>query len=156
MQIRLIVVGKTADTSMQLLIDDYLKRLQHYCNFKVEFVQPKGKKRTVNESELKKSEADVILKALNENSVLILLDEKGKRYSSEKFAIFLQKQMNAAPKDLVFCIGGAYGFEASIYNRAQAQLALSEMTFTHQMVRLVFVEQLYRAFTILKGESYHH
>jgi 23S rRNA (pseudouridine1915-N3)-methyltransferase len=156
MQIRLIVVGKTADPTMQLLIVDYISRLKHYCNFKIDLVQPKGKKKASNESELKKSEAEVILKSLNENSVLILLDEKGKQYSSENFAYFLQKHMNAAPKDLVFCIGGAYGFDDSIYSRSQAKLALSEMTFTHQMVRLIYVEQLYRAFTILKGENYHH
>lgn len=156
MQIRLLVVGKTADNTMQLLIEDYLKRLKHYCNFKMDFVQAKGKKKSANDTELKKQEAEAILNSLNEQSVLILLDEKGKSFSSEKFAGFLQKKMNAAPKDLVFCIGGAFGFDQSVYDRANSKVALSELTFTHQMVRLIFVEQLYRAFTILKGESYHH
>lgn len=156
MQIRLIVVGKTADSTMQFLIDDYLKRLKHYCNFKIDFVQTKSKKKSTNEAELKKQEAEMILNALNEQSVLFLLDEKGRNFSSEKFADFLQKKMNAAPKDLVFCIGGAFGFDQSVYDRANSKIALSELTFTHQMVRLIFVEQLYRAFTILRGESYHH
>lgn len=156
MQIRLLVVGKTSDNTLQLLIGDYIKRLKHYCDFKLEYVQAKNKKKVSSEAELKKLEAKLILNSLHTHSVLILLDEKGRDFTSNQLASFLQKQMNASPKDLVFCVGGAYGFDEEIYQRAKAKLALSKLTFTHQMVRLIFVEQLYRAFTILKGERYHH
>ncbi len=156
MKITLLVVGSTDSKPIKDLIEDYFQRLKYYIGFEIKTIQPKRKVKQQDSSALKKMEAEAILSHVAESSYLILLDEKGSSYSSEKFAAFLQKRLNAGGKELIFCIGGAYGFDQSVYQRANTQLALSKLTFTHQMVRLVFVEQLYRAFTILSGEKYHH
>ena len=109
-----------------------------------------------SKEKMKEAEAEIILKQLGTNEVMILLDEKGKQYTSNEFAGFLQKKMNSGFKSVCFVIGGAYGFSNTLYNKAVGKIALSKMTFTHEMARLFFIEQTYRAMTILKGEKYHH
>lgn len=156
MQIKLFVVGDTADKKIQKLIDEYCERLKHYIKFEIKTIVSKQKVKQFDTASLKRQEGEMILKQLKPSTTLILLDEKEKSFSSEGFATFLQKKLNSGGKEIVFCIGGAYGFDQQVYNRANTQISLSAMTFTHQMVRLIFVEQLYRAFTILKGEQYHH
>jgi len=156
MQIQLLVVGDTADKNIQKLIENYCGRIKHYAKFKVNTISTNRKVKQLNTMALKKLEGELIARHIKPSTYLILLDEKGESFSSEGFSAFLQKRLNSGIKEVVFCIGGAYGFDQQLYNRANASVSLSEMTFTHQMVRLVFVEQLYRAFTILKGEQYHH
>ena len=156
MNIRLLVIGKTADPNLQVLINDYSNRLSHYCNFSIQVSEPKLKKKHIDIESLKIEEGKHILKHIEKSTLLLLLDEKGKEFNSRGFAAHLQKRLNSGVKEIVFCIGGAYGFSQEVYDRANSKLALSQMTMTHQMVRLLFVEQLYRAFTILKGEKYHH
>lgn len=156
MNVRLLVVGKNQGDNLDSWLDDYVKRLNHYCNFSLTFIEPKIKKTKLDSGGLKALEGRHILDQISDSSFFILLDERGKEYSSIQFSQFIQKRLNAAPKEIVFCIGGAYGFSDEVYSRANAKLALSQMTLTHQMVRLLAVEQIYRAFTILKGEKYHH
>ena len=140
---------------MQQGLDEYVKRLRHYVDFSVEVIPDikAGKKAS---DELCKQEGDAILSRLELSDWLILLDEGGKSYTSRQFASQLQKWMNASPKRLVFVVGGAYGFTEAVRQRSNALLSLSQLTFTHQMVRPIFAEQLYRAFTILRGEKYHN
>lgn len=154
MKIRLICIGKTADKKIQSLMEDYLKRLKHYAKFSIEIIEYKKKKNDPNA--LRISEGEVILEKISSQTTLILLDELGDSFSSVKFSAFLQKRLNHSLHEIVFIIGGAYGFSEKVYERANYKIALSKMTFTHQMVRLIFIEQLYRAFTIIKGEKYHH
>jgi 23S rRNA (pseudouridine1915-N3)-methyltransferase len=136
------------------LIEEYVKRVAHYQKFSWHTLILKSRQK--EPLKILNEEGELILSNVPATADLILLDEKGKQYTSAKFAGFLQKRMNAAPREIIFCIGGAFGFSDALYARANAKVALSSMTFTHQMVRLVFMEQLYRAFTILKGEKYHH
>ena|SRR6185503_791823 len=144
-------IGKTNDPYIKEGFDVYRKRLTNYLNFEyLEIIPPKNKKSGIE------TERDEILKILKPNDVLILLDEKGKEFDSVGFSVFLQKKFNETNGSLIFLAGGAYGFHNDIYTRASDTIALSKMTFTHQMVRLIFIEQLYRAMTILKGEKYHH
>lgn len=155
MKIILLVVGKTSDKWIQTGIDTYRDRLRHYTQFELEVIADiKTGKR--NAEEVKRLEGEAILKQVQPGDQLVLLDEGGKQFSSSRFAAQLQKWMNAAPRRLVFVVGGAFGFSKEIENRANGKLSLSNMTFTHQMVRPFFVEQLYRAFTILRGEKYHN
>ena len=156
MKIKLIAIGKTDDKQLQQLINVYQKRLSHYINF--EFITIPDIKNTKNlsENQQKEKEGNLILKELTPTDQLILLDEKGKDFRSIEFSNFLQKKMNSGIKQLVFVIGGPYGFSKSIYQKAQSKVSLSKMTFSHQMIRLFMLEQLYRAFTILKNEPYHH
>ena len=156
MQITLLFIGKTTDKNIQELITEYQNRLQHYTKFKLVVLEPNKKKLPQDEKELRKLEGELILAEVNPSTTFILLDEKGKGYTSRSFATYIQKQLNTGGKELMFCIGGAYGFDEKVYERADGKIALSAMTFTHQMVRLIFVEQIYRAFTILRGEKYHH
>ncbi len=156
MHFKLLVIGKTADSNMETLINDYTKRLGHYCNFSMHVGEPKVKKKNLDHEDLKQEEGKLILTNINRASYLILLDEKGLEFNSNGFSKYLQKRLNTGQKEIVFCIGGAFGFSNEVYERANAKIALSQMTLTHQMVRLLFVEQLYRGFTILKGEKYHH
>lgn len=135
---------------------DYSKRLGHYIQFEMNVIPDIKNAKNLSETLQKKAEGDEILKRINASETLILLDENGKSYSSEKFSEFLQKKMNSGLKNLVFVIGGPYGFSDEIYDRANGKISLSSMTFSHQMVRLFFIEQLYRAFTILRNEPYHH
>jgi 23S rRNA (pseudouridine1915-N3)-methyltransferase len=156
MKVQFWVVGKTTDVYLLPGINDYLKRLRRYCQFDyVEFPAAKiGKNAT--EQETKNKEETAVLDRIEKSDFLVVMDEKGKEFSSKKFADFLSDHQMRGTKRLVFLIGGAYGFSDKIYKRSNSKIALSQMTFTHQMVRLIFTEQLYRAFTITKGEKYHH
>ncbi len=153
---KIIAIGKTTENYLQQGIDEYLKRLKNYPpEVSFEIVQPKIKSNKLSVEEIKKIEGAALLKAIPENAFLILLDEKGKQYSSVGFAEFLSHTV-MHHKNPVFLIGGAYGFSEEIYQKANVQISLSKMTFSHQMVRLFLIEQIYRAATILKGEKYHH
>ena len=156
MTIKLIAIGKTDSVSLQDLIKVYENRLKHYVRFELDIIPDIKNVKNLSETEQKEKEGELILKKLNATDVLILLDENGKQFGSVEFADFLQKKMNSGIKQLVLVIGGPYGFSDAIYTKAQAKISLSKMTFSHQMVRLFLVEQLYRAFTILKNEPYHH
>jgi len=156
MTIKLLAIGKTDQKHLQDLIDDYKKRLGFYITFKLDIIPDIKKVKNLNEAQQKLKEGELILKALSATDVLILLDENGKQFNSVEFSSYLQKHMNSGIKQLVFVIGGPYGFSKDMYSRARGKVSLSKMTFSHQMVRLFFVEQLYRGFTILKNEPYHH
>ena len=156
MQIKLLTIGKTDDKRLQSLIDDYQKRLGHYIKFEFDVVPDLKKVKHLSEEQQKQKEGQLILNKVTSSDVLILLDENGKQQDSVVFANYLQKHMNSGIKQLVFVIGGPYGFSEEVYARANGKISLSKMTFSHQMVRLFFVEQLYRAFTILRNEPYHH
>lgn len=156
MKITLIAIGKTEDKYLIEGIDKYLNRLKHYINFNLVIIPDVKNTKNLTEAQQKTKEAELISKQLNNSDIVVLLDEKGKKYSSVQFSQYLNKQMVGSVQNLVFIIGGPYGFDESIYKRANSSISLSDMTFSHQMVRLFFVEQLYRAFTILKNEPYHH
>lgn len=156
MQIKLIVVGKTNKKYLIEGEQEYEKRLKHYVRFEEEVIPELKKVKNLSESEIKEKEGGLILSKLTNADYLVLLDENGKEYNSVGFSEFLQKQMNSGVRKVIFVVGGAYGFSDSVYKRANAKIALSQMTFSHQMVRLFFKEQLYRGFTILKNEPYHH
>ncbi|HIB48256.1 MAG TPA: 23S rRNA (pseudouridine(1915)-N(3))-methyltransferase RlmH [Flavobacteriaceae bacterium] len=156
MKITLLAIGKTDDKDLQRLITVYSKRLSHYVSFTAEMVPDIKNSKNLSEEQQKQLEGQEILKRTTTSDQLILLDENGKNYSSEGFAQFLQKKMNSGLKQLIFVIGGPYGFSPELYQRANGKISLSSMTFSHQMVRLFFVEQLYRGFTILRNEPYHH
>ena len=151
-----MVVGKTDTSYLKEGIDQYTSRLKHYINFNIQTISDIKKNKNTTESILQKKEAEAILATLSNFAEMHLLDEKGKSFTSREFAGFLQKKMNQGLKEMVFVIGGAYGFSDEVYKNANSKLSLSNMTFSHQMARLLFVEQLYRAFTILNGEPYHH
>ena len=156
MTIKLLTVGKTDDKDLQKLIDQYVKRLKHYCKFKIEIIPDIKKSKKMDENLQKQKEGELILAKTQASDILVLLDENGKNFSSVGFSTWLQKQMNTSMKQLIFVIGGPYGFSDEVYQRANQKISLSKMTFSHQMVRLFFTEQIYRAFTILKNEPYHH
>ena len=156
MNIKLIAIGKTDDKNLQYLIDDYSKRLSFYVKFDLEVIADIKNAKNLSESQQKEKEGELILSKITPNDQLILLDENGKVFSSVCFSAELQKKMNSGIKTLVFVIGGPYGFSDTVYAKANAKISLSQMTFSHQMVRLFFIEQLYRGFTILKNEPYHH
>lgn len=156
MNIKLIAVGKTDHKNLQLLIDEYQKRLSFYVKFDFEILADIKNVKNLSENQQKEKEGQMILSKIGSTDQLILLDENGKNYSSINFAGELQKKMNSGIKTLVFVIGGPYGFSSEVYEKANGKISLSTMTFSHQMVRLFFIEQLYRAFTILKNEPYHH
>ncbi len=156
MKIILLSVGKTDKDSFSTLIKEYEKRINHYTAFEAVIVPDiKGSKK-LPEKDQKILEGSNILKTLQSTDYVVLLDDKGREYSSTEFADFIEKKSYSVAKRLVFVIGGPYGFSEEVYSRANEKVSLSRMTFTHQMVRLVFTEQLYRAMTILKGEPYHH
>ena len=156
MQIVLLVIGKTEDFKIQELIQVYQKRLSHYIKFELVVLPDVKNTKSLSENEQKEKEAQLKLNKINISDYLVLLDENGKNLNSEIFAQFIQKNMNSGLKTLYFVVGGPYGFSEKVYQRANYQLSLSSMTFSHVMVRLFFVEQLYRAFTILNNEPYHH
>lgn len=156
MKIILTSVGKTDDRFLAQIIEEYRKRVNFYIPFEMKNVSDVKNTKNLSEKEQRVLEGDAIAKTLQANDYVVLLDDKGKQYSSTEFAQFIEKKMHSVPKRLVFLVGGPYGFSDEIYARANEKLSLSRMTFTHQMVRLVFVEQLYRAFTILRNEPYHH
>lgn len=156
MEITLLTIGKTDSQELNHLLNDYSKRLGHYVKFNIEELADLKNVKSLSQEQQKKAEGEKIKDKLKPTDRLILLDERGKQYKSTMFANFIQKQMNAGHKRLVFVIGGPYGFSEEIYDLAQGKISLSIMTFSHQMVRLFFVEQLYRSFTILRNEPYHH
>ena len=156
MTIKLLAVGKTDSTLLQELIAEYENRLKHYIKFEIEIIPDIKNAKNLSETQQKEKEGELILKKIQPTSILVLLDENGKQFSSVDFATYLQKKMNSGIKQLVFVIGGPYGFSEALYKKAQAKISLSKMTFSHQMVRLFIVEQIYRGFTILKNEPYHH
>ena len=156
MKITLLAIGKTDDRNLQTLIEEYSSRLKHYISFDFELIPDIKKVKNLSEIQQKEKEGQEILKRLSSSDTLVLLDENGKSFSSVGFSAYLQKKMNSGLKNLVFIIGGPYGFSEEIYQRANGKIALSQMTFSHQMVRLFFIEQLYRGFTILRNEPYHH
>lgn len=156
MNIRLLAIGKTDNKALQTLIDDYTKRLSFYVKFDLEIIPDIKNVKNLSEAQQKEKEGELILSKITATDQLLLLDENGKTFSSVGFSEFLQKKMNAGIKTLVFVIGGPYGFSETVYQKAQGKVSLSEMTFSHQMVRLFVIEQLYRGFTILRNEPYHH
>lgn len=156
MTIKLLCIGKTDNRELKQLIEVYYKRLQFYNKFELEIIPDLKKTKNLDENKQKEKEGALILAKIQNSDFVVLLDENGKEFSSEKFSTYLQKRLNSGLKQLIFIIGGPYGFSEAIYQRADAKVALSQMTFSHQMVRLFFTEQLYRAFTILKNEPYHH
>ena len=155
MRVVLLVVGKTSDAHLDVLIGDYVKRLGHYIPFAIQVIPELKQTKHLTTNQQKTQEGELILKAVPASSDLILLDERGKEYTSMEFASFMQKRMSSG-KDVVLVIGGPYGFSQPVYDRAAGMISLSRMTFSHQMVRLFMVEQLYRAMTILNNEPYHH
>lgn len=156
MNIRLLAIGKTDNKSLQSLIDEYTKRLSFYIKFDLEIIPDIKNVKNLSEAQQKEKEGELILSKISATDQLILLDENGSTFSSVAFSDYLQKKMNGGIKTLVFVIGGPYGFSEEVYKKAQGKVSLSEMTFSHQMVRLFVIEQLYRGFTILKNEPYHH
>ena len=156
MKIKLLAIGKTDNSALQSLIDDYVKRLSFYIKFELDIIADIKNVKNLSESQQKEKEGELILSKISPIDHLILLDENGKSFSSVSFSEELQKKMNSGIKTLVFVIGGPYGFSDQVYAKANGKISLSQMTFSHQMVRLFFIEQVYRGFTILKNEPYHH
>lgn len=156
MKIELWMVGKTSFPYLKEGIEIYQKRLKHYLPFAIEVIPDLKNTKNLNETQVKNKEAELILKKLAPQDFLILLDENGKQYDSIAFAKLIESKRSLSHKKIVFLIGGAYGFSDTVYQRSNAKISLSKMTFSHQMVRLFVVEQIYRAMTILKNEPYHH
>ena len=156
MKIKLLVIGKTDEKNLGQLIEKYQQRLNHYVNFDIEIISDIKNAKNLSQLQQKEKECELILSKLKNTDQLVLLDEKGKEYRSLDFASYLQKKMNSGIKQLVLVIGGSYGFSEAVYKKATGKISLSKMTFSHQMIRLFVVEQLYRGFTILKNEPYHH
>jgi 23S rRNA (pseudouridine1915-N3)-methyltransferase len=156
MKIILLSVGKVNDAAYNKLMNAYAKKLTHYIPFEIEIVPDIKHTKNLSEKEQKTLEGKQILKTLQPNDYVILLDAKGKEFTSPEFAHFIEKKGLMGLKRLIFVVGGPYGFSEDMYNRADEKVSLSKMTFTHEMVRLVFMEQLYRAMTILNNEPYHH
>ena len=156
MNIKLLAIGKTDNKNLQVLIDEYIKRLGFYIKFDLEVIPDIKNAKNLSEAQQKQKEGELILAKLSATDHLVLLDEKGKCFTSIGFADELQKKMNAGIKTLVFVIGGPYGFSEEVYQKAQGKISLSAMTFSHQMIRLFVIEQIYRGFTILHNEPYHH
>ncbi len=156
MKLKLVVVGKTDDPQLEKLIGTYERRLSHYLKFEIVVIPTIKNAKNLSEEEQKLKEGNLILPTLTTSDFVALLDEKGGQFTSKEFSNYLQKRMNSGIKNLVFVVGGPYGFSQPVYERGNDKISLSKMTFSHQMVRLFAVEQLYRAFTILKNEPYHH
>jgi 23S rRNA (pseudouridine1915-N3)-methyltransferase len=156
MKITLLTVGKSTNTHLIKLQEEYQNRLKYYIPFEMAVVTELKNTKNLSISEQQEKEADLILKQLETTDEVVLLDEKGKQFTSVGFSEFISKKMLASHKRMVFVVGGPYGFSERVYQRANGKVSLSAMTFSHQMIRVIFVEQLYRAMTILKGEPYHH
>ena len=155
MKIQLLLLGKTTTPSISDLSAVYIKKLQHYCSLEIHVIDNSAI-REESPEKVKEAEAKLILKKIKDSDTLVLLDENGKTFDSVGFANQMQNWMNSGAKQIVFVVGGAFGFNKSIYDRAQFKISLSAMTMSHQLIRPVFLEQLYRAFTILRNEPYHH
>lgn len=156
MKVALLVIGKTDAGYFIDALNEYQKRLEHYIPFEMQVIPDIKNTKSLSVDQQKEKEAELILKGLQAGDYIVLLDEKGKEYSSMQFASYIEKKTHTVSKRLVFIIGGPYGFSQKVYEKASEKLTLSRMTFSHQMVRLIFVEQLYRAMTILNNEPYHH
>ena len=156
MKITFLVLGKTEDSFLKEGIEKYVKRLKHYVKFEMVEIPELKNTKSLTEEQQKSKEAELILKNLASTDYVVLLDEKGLEYTSVQFSGYISKRMLSSVQNLVFIVGGPYGFDNNLQTKANDKLSLSKMTFSHQMVRLFFVEQLYRAFSILKGEPYHH
>lgn len=156
MNLSLVTVGKTDVKWVKEGLDLYTSRLRHYAPFSVTEIPELKNAGALSKDQIKEKEGELILRQAGPGDILVLLDEHGKEYRSTDFAKWLEKQLGSGARNLVFVIGGAYGFSPAVYKRANGLLSLSQMTFPHQLVRAIFAEQLYRAFSILKGEPYHH
>ncbi|MDD3667530.1 Ribosomal RNA large subunit methyltransferase H [bioreactor metagenome] len=156
MNIKLIFVGKTEEKYLQEGIEIYEKRLKNYINFETIVIPSLKDTKNLSPQIVKEKEGELILKQVSKYDKIILFDEKGLEFTSMDYSVFLQKHMNAGVKNLCFVVGGAFGFSDEVYKKADQKVALSKMTFSHQMIRLLIVEQIYRAFTILKNEPYHN
>lgn len=156
MKIQLLVVGKTNASYLKEGISEYEKRLKHYFPFELKELPELKNARKLREDQIKVAEGELLLKQLNNADHVLLLDEHGKQFRSKEFAQFVQQKANSGLKQVVLIVGGAYGFSDAVYQRANGKISLSKMTFSHQMVRLFAIEQIYRAMTILRGEPYHH
>ncbi|MNU66695.1 Ribosomal RNA large subunit methyltransferase H [compost metagenome] len=156
MQVTLLCIGKTGKKFLEDGEQEYLKRLRHYISFQLQIIPDIKQAKSLSEAQIKQKEGELILEKVGISDSLILLDERGKEFSSMAFSQYLQEQFNRGGKHLYFVIGGPYGFSDAVYQRANGKISLSQMTFSHQMIRLFFIEQVYRAMTILRNEPYHH
>ena len=156
MKIVLLVVGKTVGKELTTLISDYAGRVTHYIPFEMVTIPELKNTKSLSVEQQKQTEGELIMKQLQSSDYVVLLDERGKEMRSVDFAEWVEKRQQTVGKRLVFIIGGPYGFSKDVYDRKQEMLSVSKMTFSHQMIRLIFIEQLYRAMTIIKNEPYHH
>lgn len=156
MKMKLLLVGKTVEKYLREGISEYEERLRHYVTFSVEEIPELRQASSLSREQVKAREGEMIAARIKPSDFVILLDERGSRYTSLGWARHLEQQISHNPRDIVFIVGGCYGFSQAIYDRADSKLSLSDMTFSHQLVRLIFMEQIYRAFTIIHGEPYHH
>ncbi len=156
MKITLLLVGKTSDDYIQKGMDNYLKRMKRYISFSVEIIPALKNTKSLSKNQIKDKEGQLILSRIGETDFLMLLDENGNEMSSVGFSSYLKKMMLQSVKNIVFVVGGAYGFSHQVYKRGNSKISISQMTFSHQIVRLIFMEQIYRAFTIINNEPYHH
>lgn len=156
MKISLIVIGKTGDSYMNEVITGYIRRLSYYIPFDIQYIADLKNTKSLTESQQKHLEGQALLNSFDKSDYVVLLDEHGKEYTSVEFAKYISKKMISVPKRLVFVVGGPYGFSEDVKSFAKEKISLSKMTFSHEMIRLIFAEQLYRAMTILNNEPYHH
>ncbi len=156
MKVLFLVIGRTVEKRLTSLIDDYVQRVKHYVPFDMEVIPELKNTKALSAEQQKECEGELLQKQLREGDYVVLLDEDGREFRSVEFADYLQKKQSVAARRLVFIVGGPYGFSPAVYALAREKVSLSKMTFSHQMVRLFFVEQVYRAMTILRGEPYHH
>ncbi len=156
MNIELLVVGKTDSSLIEEIVAGYAKRINHYCRFSITTLPDVKNNKNLAIKQQRTAEGEMILRQITDSDYVVLLDERGAEYRSVEFAMWLQKRMNSGVRRLLIIIGGPYGFSEAVYARANSKVSLSKMTFSHQIVRAIFAEQIYRAFTILKNEPYHH
>lgn len=156
MKIELAVIGKTSIDYLKQGIDEYIKRLKHYVPFEIKYIDDIKNTKNISEDQQKRTEGAKILSLLDKSDFVVLLDEHGKEYTSMQYSSYIQKRMLSGAKKVVFVIGGPYGFSQEVYDRANDIISFSKMTFNHEMIRLIFTEQLYRAYTIINHEPYHH
>lgn len=156
MKIELAVIGETSIGYLKQGIDEYIKRLKHYVPFEIKYIDDIKNTKNISEDQQKRTEGAKILSLLDKSDFVVLLDEHGKEYTSMQYSSYIQKRMLSGVKKVVFVIGGPYGFSQEVYDRANDKISFSKMTFNHEMIRLIFTEQLYRAYTIINHEPYHH
>lgn len=156
MKIELAVIGKTSIGYLKQGIDEYIKRLKHYVPFEIKYIDDIKNTKNISEDQQKRTEGAKILSLLDKSDFVVLLDEHGKEYTSMQYSSYIQKRLLSGAKKVVFVIGGPYGFSQEVYDRANDKISFSKMTFNHEMIRLIFTEQLYRAYTIINHEPYHH